>query len=35
MNNLKDGLTKLGQTIYYARNVQINLPGRCLYQTVC
>lgn len=27
MNNLKDGLTKLGQTIYYARNVQINLPG--------
>ncbi|HBC6050622.1 TPA: U32 family peptidase [Escherichia coli] len=27
MNNLKDGLAKLGQTIYYARNVQINLPG--------
>lgn len=26
-NNLKDGLAKLGQTIYYARNVQINLPG--------
>lgn len=27
MNNLKDGLAKLGQTIYYARDVQINLPG--------
>ncbi len=27
MNNLKDGLAKLGQTLYYARDVQINLPG--------
>ena len=31
MNNLKDGLAKLGQTLYYARDVQINLPGaHCL-----
>ncbi|QRF14743.1 peptidase U32 family protein [Klebsiella africana] len=24
--NLRDGVTKLGQTIYYARDVQVNLP---------
>ncbi len=24
--NLRDGVTKLGQTIYYAREVQVNLP---------
>ncbi|MDV5356708.1 U32 family peptidase [Kosakonia sp. SMBL-WEM22] len=27
LNNLKDGLTKLGQTRYYAQKVEINLPG--------
>ncbi|MDH8436657.1 DUF3656 domain-containing protein, partial [Klebsiella variicola] len=26
--NLRDGVTKLGQTIYYAREVQVNLPPR-------
>ncbi len=26
---------KTGQTLYYARDVQINCRGRCLYQTVC
>ncbi len=26
MANLRDGVTKLGQTIYYAREVQVNLP---------
>ncbi|WP_142982946.1 peptidase U32 family protein [Klebsiella pasteurii] len=25
--NLRDGVAKLGQTIYYSRNVEINLPG--------
>ena len=25
-NSLKDGVAKLGQTIYYARNVEVNLP---------
>ncbi|WNN46816.1 U32 family peptidase [Siccibacter colletis] len=25
--NLQDGLAKLGQTIYYARDLQVNLPG--------
>jgi putative protease len=25
--NLRDGVAKLGQTIYYARDVQINLPA--------
>ncbi|EMQ0908978.1 U32 family peptidase [Raoultella ornithinolytica] len=25
--NLRDGVAKLGQTIYFARDVQINLPG--------
>lgn len=27
MANLKEGLAKLGQTIYYARNIDIALPG--------
>lgn len=27
LNNLKDGIAKLGQTIYYARDIQVNLPG--------
>ncbi|MBS1205892.1 MAG: protease [Proteobacteria bacterium] len=27
LDNLKDGLMKLGQTRYYAREVQVNLPG--------
>lgn len=27
MANLKEGLAKLGQTIYYARNIDITLPG--------
>ena len=26
LNNLKDGVAKLGQTIYYARDIQVNLP---------
>ena len=26
LNNLKDGVAKLGQTIYYARNIDVNLP---------
>lgn len=26
LTNLRDGVTKLGQTIYYARDVQVNLP---------
>ncbi|EDY9313249.1 U32 family peptidase [Salmonella enterica] len=26
LNNLKDGLVKLGQTLYYARDVQVTLP---------
>ena len=26
LNSLKDGVAKLGQTIYYARNVEVNLP---------
>jgi len=26
MNSLKDGVAKLGQTIYYAREIQVNLP---------
>lgn len=26
LNNLKDGVAKLGQTIYYARNIEVNLP---------
>lgn len=35
MNNLKDGLAKLGQTLYYARDVQINLRGAvCTKQSV-
>lgn len=25
-SNLKDGVAKLGQTIYYARNIEVNLP---------
>ena len=25
--NLRDGVAKLGQTLYYSRNVEINLPG--------
>ncbi|XXD09818.1 peptidase U32 family protein [Klebsiella sp. R445] len=25
--NLRDGIAKLGQTIYFARDVQVNLPG--------
>jgi putative protease len=25
--NLRDGVAKLGQTMYYARNIQMNLPG--------
>jgi putative protease len=33
--NLRDGVAKLGQTIYYARNVQVNLPARCLCPTAC
>ncbi|MCS2172875.1 U32 family peptidase [Scandinavium sp. TWS1a] len=27
MSNLQDGVAKLGQTIYYPRDVQVNLPG--------
>lgn len=27
LNSLKDGVAKLGQTIYYARNIEVNLPG--------
>ncbi|SFE79267.1 Uncharacterized protease YdcP [Kosakonia radicincitans] len=27
LDNLKDGLMKLGQTRYYAKEVQVNLPG--------
>ncbi|MER0126053.1 peptidase U32 family protein [Franconibacter pulveris 1160] len=27
MANLKEGLAKLGQTIYYARNITVSLPG--------
>ena len=27
LNGLKDGVSKLGQTLYYARNIEINLPG--------
>lgn len=27
LENLRDGVAKLGQTIYFARDVQINLPG--------
>ena len=27
LSNLQDGLAKLGQTLYYARNIQVNLPG--------
>jgi len=27
LNALKDGVSKLGQTLYYARNIEINLPG--------
>jgi len=27
LNQLQDGLAKLGQTRYYARDIQINLPG--------
>jgi len=27
LENLKDGLSKLGQTCYYARRVEVNLPG--------
>lgn len=26
LSNLKDGVAKLGQTIYYARNTEVNLP---------
>ena len=26
LNSLKDGVAKLGQTIYYARNIAVNLP---------
>ena len=26
LSNLKDGVAKLGQTIYYARNIEVNLP---------
>ncbi|MCU6663455.1 MAG: peptidase U32 family protein [Silvania sp.] len=26
MNSLKDGVAKLGQTIYFARDIQVNLP---------
>ncbi|MCU6668149.1 U32 family peptidase [Enterobacteriaceae bacterium H4N4] len=26
LNSLKDGVAKLGQTIYYARDIQVNLP---------
>ena len=26
LNNLKDGVAKLGQTIYYARTIEVNLP---------
>lgn len=26
LGNLKDGVAKLGQTIYYARNIEVNLP---------
>ncbi len=27
LTNLRDGLAKLGQTLYYSRNMEINLPG--------
>ncbi len=27
INSLKEGVAKLGQTIYYARHIEINLPG--------
>lgn len=27
LSNLQDGVAKLGQTIYYPRDVQVNLPG--------
>ncbi|WP_058910151.1 peptidase U32 family protein [Entomohabitans teleogrylli] len=27
LDGLRDGLGKLGQTIYYARNIEVNLPG--------
>ena len=27
LSNLQDGLAKLGQTLYYARDIQVNLPG--------
>ncbi|WP_318387767.1 U32 family peptidase [Enterobacter sp.] len=27
LNQLHDGLAKLGQTLYYARDIQVNLPG--------
>lgn len=26
LNNLKDGVAKLGQTVYYARHIDVNLP---------
>lgn len=26
LNSLKDGVAKLGQTLYYARNIEVNLP---------
>lgn len=26
LNNLKDGVAKLGQTLYYARHIDVNLP---------
>lgn len=34
LNNLKEGVAKLGQTMYYARNVEVNLPAHCSCRTV-
>lgn len=31
LNNLKDGVAKLGQTLYYARNIEVNLPPGALF----
>lgn len=33
LNNLKDGVAKLGQTIYYARDIQVNLPDALFVPT--
>ncbi len=35
LENLKEGLSKLGQTRYYAQTVAVNLLARCLCLTVC